>query len=86
MSIKTYLAYTLFTLRRFDDESKRERALSVAGAGRTENGGLLTYRNVRQTSLSAWPAKPSRTRRTYNTCHEIAGRLLEQPVNWKVKA
>jgi hypothetical protein len=53
MSIKTHLAYTLFTLRLTGDESKPGEAVSVVNKRRTENSGLLTYGNVRQTSLSA---------------------------------
>jgi hypothetical protein len=47
MSIKTYLAYTLFTLRLTGDESKPGEAVSVVNKRRTENGGLLRYAGVK---------------------------------------
>jgi len=44
MSIKTHLAYTLFTLRLTGDESKPGEAVSVVNKRRTENGGFLDSR------------------------------------------
>jgi hypothetical protein len=47
MSIKTYLAYALFTLRLTGGKSKSNGAVFVVNKRRTENGGLLRYAGVK---------------------------------------